>query len=131
MINRGVDLKKSEEENQNSSKRGANKFFAGINDFLSLEFFCNFAMAIQLDILMGAFLAIQNASMGSFLRVFDLFLAITGVVSYMVFLFYIVSMTYKIMTSSKDRLLDTHYKTKYKSWMFIIEPLVEFKNEAK
>lgn len=88
-------------------------------------------MAIQLDVLLGACLAIQNANLSSMFRIVDLFLAILFIGAYLSFLFFIVKMTYKIMTSDKDKLLKTHYKTKFKNWLFIVEPLVELKKDSE
>jgi hypothetical protein len=54
-------------------------------------------------------------------------LALLIIGAYGSFLFFIIKMTYGIMTSDKDKLLQTHYKTKFKNWLFIVEPLVELK----
>jgi hypothetical protein len=56
----------------------------------------------------------------------DFGLAIVVLGMYGGFVYSIVKMTYQIMTCDKDKLLKTHYKTKFKNWLFIIEPLVEF-----
>lgn len=54
MMKSELDIKKPEEE----KKKGACKYLKKINDFLCVEFFCNFLMAIQLDVLLGVCLAI-------------------------------------------------------------------------
>ena len=121
------------EENETGKVKGnkAHRWFSKMNDFMSVEFFCNFLMAIQLDVLLGACLAIQNASFNSVLRIADTVLAVVMLLCYLSFLLFIVVMTKKILRSDGDKLLSTHYNTKYRNWLFIIEPLIEWKNERK
>jgi hypothetical protein len=58
MMQEQLDIKKSEEENNEKLLKGPYKYFSKLNDLLCVEFFCNFLMAIQLDVLLGVFLAI-------------------------------------------------------------------------
>lgn len=131
MLENEIDIKKSEEENSKKQNKGAYKYLKRLNDFLCVEFFCNFFMAIQLDVLLGACLAIQNAEFSSVIRIIDLLLALIVLGAYVSFLFFIIRMTYKIMTSDKDKLLKRHYKTKFKNWLFIVDPLVEIKEDRE
>lgn len=131
MMAKDLDIRKTEAQNQESQVTGPYKFFSKINSFLCVEFFCNFIMAIQLDVLLGVFLAIQNAKFDSPLRIFDFALAMIILGSYITYLYFIMNMTYQIMKSDKDTLLKTHYKTKFKNWLFIVEPLVEMKNDTE
>ena len=63
------------------------------------------------------------------LRIADFLLALLMVGGYLGFLYKIVSITTQIISSDKDTLLKTHYKTKFKNWLFIVEPLVDMKSD--
>jgi hypothetical protein len=118
-----------EEQIQNKTK--SRNIFEKANDFLSIEFFANYMMAIQLDVVMGACITIKNASIIAPLRAVDLLIAIIFFICYTCFLGFIIKMTHKIATYESDRLMKTHYKTYYKNWLFIIEPLIELKLERE
>lgn len=126
MIKQEIDIQKSEEENLQNRTGRLHKFLRMANEFLNVEFFCNFMMAIQLDILLGVFIAIKNAEFSSILRIFDFLLALAMIIGYVAFIGLILKTTYKLITIKKDSLMKVHFKTKYKKWLFIFEPLIEF-----
>jgi uncharacterized membrane protein YqiK len=61
------------------------------------------------------------------LRIIDLFLAVMMLVVYLSFLVFIIVMTRRILTSGEDKILTVHFKSKYSNWLFIVEPLIEWK----
>lgn len=76
-------------------------------------------------------MTIQNAKFSSVFRILDFVLALIVIGTYSSFLFFIIIMTYKLIISDKDELAKIHYKRKLKNWLFIVEPLVQIKEELK
>jgi hypothetical protein len=57
----------------------------------------------------------------------DLLFALSFIAIYISLLVFIVKMTAKIANCYKDPLARTHLRSKYEDWLFIIDPLVEWR----
>lgn len=53
-----------------------------LNDFLNFEFFMNMMLAIEMDILLGAFVGIKYANLESLAQIYSLFVCIIVVLAY-------------------------------------------------
>lgn len=103
-------------------KRGkAPKLIFFINDFLSFEFFANFLLALELDILLGAFVGLKYGTYDSIKNIFN------SMVSVLCILFYtmvtlIAGRKIFIMNKKKnDKVEEDHKHTLFKKWEFLYE----------
>jgi hypothetical protein len=92
-----------------------------INDLLSFEFFLNFLLAVELDILLGAFVGLKYGRFNNFVNSINLLLSVLIILFYTVITAIVSKKIFMYNKKAKDKLDDVHKDSKWKKWDFLYE----------
>lgn len=103
-------------------KRGKlQKSILFINDFLSFEFFANFLLALELDILLGAFVGLKYGTYDSLRNIFNSLISIGSIIFYGIVTLMVGRKVFLYSRRSKDQVEEIHKSTINKKWEFLYE----------
>lgn len=92
-----------------------------MNDLLSFEFFLNFLLAIELDILLGAFVGLKYGSFDGFVNIFNTMLSVLLIGIYAAITLMVTKKIFLFNKKDEDKLAAMHKSTKWKKWEFLYE----------
>ena len=103
------------------------KMIVKINDFVNFEFIMNLMIAVQMDMLLGAFVGLKYGSFESFATIFNFMMSLILVLFYA---FVTIFLSWKILLWNKegDKLDSVHKSSKFKKWEFLLR---EIKTEVR
>lgn len=103
-------------------KRGKiQKVIIFINDFLSFEFFVNFMLALELDILLGAFAGLKYGTYDNLINAINLLVSILSILFYAALTFIVGKKIFIISKKRKSTMDEVHKGKLIKTWEFLQE----------
>lgn len=72
------------------------KLIVKLNNFFGFEFFINFMIAVQMDLLMGAFVGLKYGSVSSLIDLFSTALSLTIIIGYFVLVVFVTTRLHKL-----------------------------------